>query len=186
MPDWSKAAASVLGAASLQSWLARDASRNQLEGTTSLGDFLNGLGAAYAGQVDLTVRTLKASVDANGPSDGVTKDFNSFIVALVTPAGAATSSAKLRITSSTSNANTYEPFSFTAAPSGAAIVASFSPDEGLANKRGRLFISLSNLQPVYRRAEAIVLFGSQVTAPDDIRIESSSSLSTIISLVYPN
>jgi cysteine-rich repeat protein len=189
LPDASKVAASVLGSVSLQSWLAVDSSLNLLQGTTSLGDFLNGLGAAYAGQVGLVVQTLKASVEANGPSDGVTKDFNSFLVAIVTPAVSSPSSAaKLRITSSqnTANTNTYEPFNFTEAPSRAALVMSFSPAEGLANTRGRLFISLSNFQPIYRRSEAIVLFGSQVTEPDDIRIESSSYLSTSISLVYPN
>jgi hypothetical protein len=47
---------------------------------------------------------------------------------------------------------------------------SFSPAEGLANTRGRLF-SLSNVQPIYRRSEAIMLFGSQVMEPDDMRIE---------------
>ena len=180
MPDNSTKAAVVLGAVSLTAW-----QRNFLPQVPSFGDFINGLGPAYSAQFNLTVSSLEANVKANS-GDGVTTAANSFVLAVLTPTVAAASSANLIISSSNGNTNTFSPFQFTAAPEGGARVTSFLPSEGLANNRGRLFVTLENFQPVYRRSEVLVLFGAEVLDSDDVRIESSSLASSTVSMIYPN
>jgi hypothetical protein len=188
--------ATILGAVSLTSWESNDEKAAALKGycpgarnsassscPSSFENFLNGLGASFRGKVSSAVSSLRASVLANA-ADGVTKAENSFLIAIITPNVATPGVATIKVSSKSGNSNSYSSFTFTDTPSGGAIVSSFAPPDGSANKKAKLEIIMTNFLPIYRSSEAIVRFGAEVLPSEDIKIEFSSLASTKISVLY--
>ena len=163
--------------------------------------FLNGLGRTYKLQIDSQFGrggTLEKTVQSSA-SDGVTKDSNTFVLAIMTPA-TSPSMATLSV-SAFGNVDSFGPFNFTAPPVGAATVTTFAemnheppnPSEGVVNDVGKLVVTITNMQPIYFLSEAWILFGD--SGPDlkhpkwpvmieNSKIRMSNSEMTQISIVY--
>ena len=211
--DQSRRAATVIGSVSLKDWLEKTQEANSLKSKcpgsrdeagicpTSIDNFLNGLGRTYKLQIDSQFGrggTLEKTVQSSA-SDGVTKDSNTFVLAIMTPA-TSPSMATLSV-SAFGNVDSFGPFNFTAPPVGAATVTTFAemnheppnPSEGVVNDVGKLVVTITNMQPIYFLSEAWILFGD--SGPDlkhpkwpvmieNSKIRMSNSEMTQISIVY--